>query len=238
MNREYHKWYSTELHRDMETLVFGHGGAPVLVFPTSLAPYFEWEDRGMIAALGDRIESGALQMFCIHGVDSESWYNRNAHPRARVLRHQQYERYILTGVLPFIHMRNQSPDLAVTGCSFGGFHAVNFALRHPDVVTACVSMGGAFDTKQFLDGYYDEDCYFVSPMDFLPNQGDEWFLGHYRRRVKWVLATGVHDQCWNANEQLAAIMRGKGIPVWLDVWGDDTGHDWPWWRHMIRKFFA
>ena len=26
MNREYHKWFSPRLGRDMEMLVFGHGG--------------------------------------------------------------------------------------------------------------------------------------------------------------------------------------------------------------------
>ena len=33
MNREYHKGYSSELHRDIELLVFGHAGSPLLVFP-------------------------------------------------------------------------------------------------------------------------------------------------------------------------------------------------------------
>ena len=37
MNREYHKGYSHELHRDMEVLIFGHSGTPLLVFPTSRA---------------------------------------------------------------------------------------------------------------------------------------------------------------------------------------------------------
>ena len=51
MNREYHRWYSPSLNRDMELLIFGHAGARVLVFPTSLGKYFEWEDRGMTAVL-------------------------------------------------------------------------------------------------------------------------------------------------------------------------------------------
>jgi esterase/lipase superfamily enzyme len=34
MNREYHRWYSHRLGRDMELLIFGHAGAKVLVFPT------------------------------------------------------------------------------------------------------------------------------------------------------------------------------------------------------------
>ena len=58
MNREFHRWYSHSLGREMELLIFGHAGARLLVFPTSLGRFFEWEDRGMIAALGDQLENG------------------------------------------------------------------------------------------------------------------------------------------------------------------------------------
>ena len=60
MNREYHKAYSQELHRDMEALVFGHAGTPLMVFPTSQGRFFEYEDRGMIGALAAKIDSGEL----------------------------------------------------------------------------------------------------------------------------------------------------------------------------------
>ena len=53
MTRTYHRWYSQSLHRDMETLVFGHAGAPLLVFPSSMGAFFEYEDRGMVAAVAD-----------------------------------------------------------------------------------------------------------------------------------------------------------------------------------------
>jgi esterase/lipase superfamily enzyme len=58
MNREYHKWYSSRLNRDMELLVFGHAGTPVLVFPTSRGRFFEYSDRGMIDAVSDKINRG------------------------------------------------------------------------------------------------------------------------------------------------------------------------------------
>jgi esterase/lipase superfamily enzyme len=51
MVREYHKWHSPRLSRQMELLVFGHAGLPVVVFPTSGGRFYEFEDRGMIAAL-------------------------------------------------------------------------------------------------------------------------------------------------------------------------------------------
>ena len=90
MNREYHKGYSQELHREMEMLIFGYSGTPVLVFPTSMGKFFEYEDRGMVGVLAPKIEQGELQLFCPDAVDTESLYNKSAHPIISVLRQLQY----------------------------------------------------------------------------------------------------------------------------------------------------
>src|SRR5437762_3210904 len=100
MHREYHRWYSPSLHRDMELLIFGHGGARVLVFPTSQARFYEWEERGLIHALGEHLHRGWLQLYCVDSVDSESWYARWKHPAHRIARHQQYDDYLVREVMP------------------------------------------------------------------------------------------------------------------------------------------
>src|SRR5262245_27434456 len=125
MHREYHRWHSPSLGRDMELLVFGHAGARVLVFPTSLGRFYEWEDRGMVGALGHHLEQGWLQLFCVDGIDGESWYNRRSHPHWRARRHDQYDSYLAGEVLPFTAARNGNPYLIATGASFGAYHAVN-----------------------------------------------------------------------------------------------------------------
>ena len=215
MQREYHRWWSKDLSRDMELLCFGHAGTRVLVFPTSQGRFFEYENNGMVGSVADRIESGQLQLYCVDSVDGESWYNKHVHPRVRVMRHLQYERYILNEFLPFIRWKNPNWQLAVTGCSFGGYHAMNFALKHPDVVTHCVTMSGAFDIKQFLNGYYDNDCYFNNPPDYVPQMTDDWFLRRYRQ-MKIVLGTADWDICLDANFKFSGILNGKAIPHWLD----------------------
>jgi esterase/lipase superfamily enzyme len=237
MKREYHKWYSERLGRDMELLVYGHDGLPAVVFPTSQGRFFEFEDQGMVEAVRDKLEGGRLQLFCVDSVDAESWYNRGVGARWRIARHLQYESYIVREVLPLVRAMNGRPQLASLGCSFGGYHAMNIALRYPDMFTGCLSMSGAFDLLSlgFLQGYHDEDVYLSQPTQYLPNMHDHWYLDRYRRNT-YVLATGVHDQCWNDNEVLARIMRDKGIPVRLDVWGDNTGHDWPWWQRMAQTY--
>ncbi|HTF67314.1 MAG TPA: hypothetical protein VK638_32005, partial [Edaphobacter sp.] len=90
MNREYHKWYSERLGRDMELLVFGHGGVPAIVFPSSQARFHEFEDRGMVASIGHKIDNGEIQLYCLDSLDAESWYNRNVPARWRVARQIQY----------------------------------------------------------------------------------------------------------------------------------------------------
>ena len=235
MNREYHKWYSSRLGRDMELLVFGHAGTPILVFPTSMGRFFEYSDRGMISAVAGKIDRGELQFFCVDGVDSESWYNKRIHPADRVRRQIQYEEYLIHEVMPFIRHRNWSTRRIATGCSFGGYHCVNFALKHPDLITDCVSMGGAFDIKQFLHGYYDENCYYNNPPDYLSNmRDDDWRKQLYKN---FILVTGEHDMCLDENFRMARIMGIKHVPHLLDVWKSGTGHDWPWWQNMARKFF-
>ena len=238
MHREYHHWFSPTLQREMEILVFGDGGVPVMVFPTSKGRFYDYEDRGMVATIAGIIERRSVQLFCLDSIDAESWYNESAHPRFRVLRHIEYEEYILKEAIPFIRSKNPTDKLFVTGCSFGGYHAINFTLRHPGSVDSCISLSGSFDIRGFLSGYTDEDCYYNNPMEYLPNLADNTYLNLYRSKVHFILATGEWDFCLDSNLKLSRILDGKGVKHWLDVWGDHTKHDWPWWQMMIKKYLT
>jgi esterase/lipase superfamily enzyme len=235
MNREYHKWSSDALGREMELLIFGHAGVPVVVFPTAQGRFYDWEDRGMVNAVAGKLEKGEVQFFCVDSVDSESWCADNLSGRQQIERHMQFEKYVLDEVLPLLRKKNISPNLAVAGCSFGGFHAANFALRYPEKFTAMLSMGGIFDVAGFLHGYYDKDCYLHLPTHFIPNLSDPAYLDKYRHN-SFTLATGVYDKYWDENEKFAALLRRKGIPIRLDVWQDGAGHTWPWWQKMLAAY--
>lgn len=235
MAREYFRWYSQQLQRDMELLMFGHGGRPMVVFPTSMGTFFEYEDRGMVEALAPKIDAGEVQLFCVSTVDTETFYADHLHPRQRIDRYLAWERYLVEDIVNFVRHRNGSSTMGVTGCSFGAFHAFLMALRHPDVFTSCVTMGGAFDLKRFLDGYTDMDAYLLSPPDFLPGLGDEWFLSRMRAN-KWVLVTGENDICRQQTEAAAAMLGAKGVPHSLHVWGHGSIHDWPEWVKMASAY--
>ncbi len=235
MRRDYHNWYSSRLGRHMELLAYGHAGFPVLVFPSSRGRFHEYEDHGMIHTLSGKIDAGHLQVFCVDSVDGESWYNKRIHPHDRVARHVAYEDYVLYEVVPLIKGTNRAPTISVTGCSFGGYHSLNFALKHPDLVSNCVSMSGAFDMRSFMDGYYDNLFYLNNPVDYVPNLSDPWFLDRYKQ-MRLVLGVGDHDICLGENFRMADILGRKSIPHWLDVWTGGQRHDWPLWQRMALKF--
>jgi esterase/lipase superfamily enzyme len=236
VNREYHKALSNRLGRMMEMLVFGHAGIPVLVFPTSGGRFYEFEDHGMVSALAPKIEAGALQLFCLDSVDAESWYNRRLPPRLRVARHAQYERHILDEVLPAVRAKNNHESLLAMGCSMGGYHAVNIALRHPVTFSGFLSLSGVFDLTSFLDGYYDRECYYNLPTHYLPNLTDPQYLDRFRRSGNYLLATGWDDQCLAQNQALGDILSAKAIPHQFFIWDAKDSHDWPTWQQMAKQY--
>ncbi len=236
MRRDYIKWYSPSLHRDMELLAFGERGFPVVVFPTSGGRFYEYEDRGMVNAVRHKIDRGDLQVICVDSVDQESWYNRAARPEDRLHRQNAFDAYLVRELAPFVRERTSWPRMGTTGCSFGGYHAINVGLRHPDLVAYAVSMSGAFDIpNRFLNGYYDENAYYNAPLEYVPNLGEGWLLDQIRRN-KLVLAVGNHDPLFDQNVKMAHMLGTKRIPHVLDVW-QGFGHDWPWWQQMAEKFF-
>src|SRR5687768_4226894 len=165
MHREHTRWFSPSLGRDMDLLVFGHGGARVLVFPTSMGRFYEWEDRGMIGTLGESLERGWLQLFCVDSVDADSWYARHRHPAERAQAHTRYDAYIEREVIPFTQHWNRNPFLIATGASFGAYHAVAFALRHPHLVGRVIGMSGMYDIRGMTEGYTDTDVHYANPRD-------------------------------------------------------------------------
>src|SRR5262249_30110998 len=94
--------------RDLEVgparvLAYGHWGRPVLVFPSELGKRWDWEDTGMIGALGDLIDVGRAKVYCADGADEWTWRADNVPLEERARRHADYERWIVESVAPLIH---------------------------------------------------------------------------------------------------------------------------------------
>ena len=242
MNIEYHKWWSPNVGHDMELKVYGYYGKPLLVFPAQGGRFYEYEDFKMIDAIADFIEAGKIKVFTIDSLDNESWANWGAHPADRARRHEDYDRYVVQEVTPFIsqHCAGSNQKFIATGCSMGAYHAVNFFFRHPDIFDATIALSGLFHLKIFLGDYVDTNVYFNSPLLYLSELNDPWYLDQYRQSS---IIVGVGQGAWEDEMRadahaLRSILEHKDIPARIDFWGYDVNHDWPWWRKMMPYFLG
>jgi len=240
MQIEYHKWFSPSLGHDMELNVYGYYGKPVLVFPAQAGRFFDFENFGMVGAIAPFVEAGQIKLFTVDSIDGQSWANGSAHPADRARRHQDYDRYIVEEVAPFIrkHSGDTTEKFLTTGVSMGAFHAANFFFRHPDVFDAVIAISGLFRLNHFIGDYMDENVYFNTPLAYLPEMNDPWYLDQYRQS-RIIVCTGQgawEDEMLADTHALKRILEQKDIPHWIDIWGGDVNHDWPWWLKMLPYF--
>ena len=238
MNVEYHKWRSRNLGQEMELKVYGHGGKPVLVFPSAGGRFYEYEDFGMVEACRSFVEAGKIFLIAVDSVDRQSWLNNEAHPADRARRHNEYDRYIVEEVAPFVRDRGHRQGWVSTGCSMGGYHSANFFFRHPDLFDVLIALSGVYQLRRFIGDYMDDNVYFNMPLAYLPGLSDPWYLDRYRNsRIVVCAGRGAwEDEMLADTLALKHILDDKQIWCWVDIWGNDVNHDWPWWRRQMPYF--
>jgi len=60
----------------MGVAIYGNYGWPILAFPTSMGDEWEQEGQSMIRTLSPYVDQGRIRIFCINGVQSDSFANK------------------------------------------------------------------------------------------------------------------------------------------------------------------
>lgn len=242
MHVEERSHYSGHLGREMYFNRYGHAGIPVVVFPTTGGSKDEYAAYHMIDTLRPFIDRGLVHIYTVGSIDGESWnaIGKSAHDKARA--HNQFDKYIVHEFIPLVRHESQwGGKMMTTGCSMGAFHAMNFALRHPDIFGTVIAQSGVYDTRFFTGDFFgDIAVYENSVIDYLWNMSDPWFLDHYRQN-HYIVSVGQGS--WEGphledTRRLEDAFNAKGIQGWFDYWGKDVPHDWTAWRDQIYYFFT
>lgn len=232
-------WHSPSLGIDMPIVSYGNHGHPLLLFPTAAADFLENERFFLIKAVEPAIMQGRVRVFSIESINRLAWMDKQLPIPEQARRQALYMRYIEDEVVPYIRQAvgNSGARIATSGASFGAFHAANTLLRRPDLFDATIAMSGFYDLgPDYLRGYSDENCYFNNPAWYVPRL-EGHFLDILRNHCSIIIATGQGDyEAPDASRRMSAILESKSIPHWLDVWGYDVNHDWPWWRKMLPYY--
>jgi esterase/lipase superfamily enzyme len=228
------------LPRPGTVIRYGHWGRPVLVFPSEAGRAWDYENNGMVHALRPLLDAGRAKLYCVDAFDEVTWSDRWISHEERARRHGAYASWITDTVVPFVGQDSPgATDAVVTGCSLGAYHALQLGLTRADLFPVVIGLSGNYDPSTWRTwGERGEAAYFTNPTDYVPGLHGE-HLDWLRSRLHTVLVVGQGawevqpTQALPQTRQMAGLLAERGIPCELDVWGNDSAHDWPWWQRQI-----
>lgn len=239
--RELFGWHSPRLDMHMPIVRYGNWGHPVLLYPTAQSDLLDCERFFLIKAIEPLIFAGRITVFSINSINEHAWMNRKVSVHESARRQMLFSRYVEEEVVPYIRraVDNDGARIAVTGASFGAFHAANQFFRRPDLFDTLVAMSGFFDLEgDYTHGVMNDDIYFNNPMSYVPNIHDD----HQRHMIEHGqvhIVTGQGDyEAPQASRRFSKTLWDSGIWNNLDVWGHDMKHDWPTWRAMLPYYLG
>ena len=83
----------------------------------------------------------------------------------------------------------------------------------------------------------DEAVYLNSPVHYLSNMPyDHPFFPLYRAHRAIICVGQGPWELTDYTRSLHRMLVEKSIPAWVDYWGYDVSHDWPWWFKQVACF--
>jgi esterase/lipase superfamily enzyme len=236
-DKEIFRWRSPHLEQDVQLVRWGHFGTPVLLYPTAGGDAEEVERFHLIRVLQPLLDAGRIKVYSTDSVAGKAWISGEHSGEFCSLLQNRFDAFIYQEVTPAIRKdcESESIEIIATGASIGAFNAAATVCRHPDVFKLGICMSGTYDLSKYLEGRFNQDFYFSSPLHFLP--GLEGALLEKLRTRLILMPSGEGDyedigESW----RLASVLGAKKIPNRVDPWGKDYHHNWVTWREMLPKY--
>jgi S-formylglutathione hydrolase FrmB len=176
-----------------------------------------------------------------------NWYNAGAGGPP------EWETYHVDQLISWIdgHLRTRAvrAERAIAGLSMGGFGAMSYASRHPDLFAAAASFSGAVDTNNLGDIAVTPEPVFGprATQEVRWRGHNPWDLAENLRGLNLTIRSGnglpggpfgggdvieivVHQMSVDFHDRLVRL----GIPSIWDDYGPG-GHDWPYWQRDLRE---
>jgi S-formylglutathione hydrolase FrmB len=227
----------------------------------ALANYTSWTDAGDAEAITAGLPLIVVMPDGGQGGWYTDWVNRGAGGPP------EWETYHVGELIPWVddHYRTIAArdGRAIAGLSMGGFGAISYAARHPDLfdwagsfsgavdITHFLSVVGVIDTEALADGGLPDDQF----GDFVLNSSnwgahDPWTQAANLRGMTLQIDSGngspgpldsnkfnfdfVEEQVHEMSVSLHQRLQALGIPDTFDDYGPGT-HTWPYWQRDLRQ---
>ena len=212
---------------------------PVIYLLHGLAGHYDnWIDKTKIAEY-----SAAYKFIVVTPEGGDGWYTDSA-----TISNDKYEDYIIKELVPEIDAKFRTladrDHRLIAGLSMGGYGAIKFGLKYPDLFSVVGSFSGALDAP--LRGPKSE---FLRPSiisvfgpDDSKTRKDNDVFGVIRamsadqiKNIPFIyLDCGTEDSFFQINRDFDALLVEKKIPhEFRELPGK---HEWPYWDSQIQEF--
>ncbi len=231
--------HSEILGEDLDVIVYGTAGQPVMAFaPLGQRPE-SLEEVGLVDELSDYLDAGVIQLFSVSNVDGESW-GSDGYAVERAARQEAYYQAVCEEIVPLVaEVSGSDARPLALGFDLGATHAAVFALRRPDLFQGCVCLSGTYDASRYFGDWMDATLYDNTPCAFLPNMPtDHPYIALYNQRQLLFCCgqEGSEADSLRTTREIDAQLQRLGVEAWCDYWGGDVSHTWFWWKKQIRYF--
>lgn len=205
----------------------------------------------MVEELSPYLDDGLIQLWTVDSIDEETFFRQRKNWRAAMKKQWQWMQYLHDEFVPMVLNRNHRANkmvgyepefggsgLMLTGCSMGAYHASNYFFHNPKGIDSLIALSGVYSPVCFTDGMLTPPLRANSPLDYLQ---DPISPAHRRayEAARLVFCAGEGDgeeEMLEDTEALDDVLEEQGIHAWVDIWGEESTHDWPWWRQQITYF--
>ena len=194
--------------------------------------YDAWLSRTLLAQY-----AAEHQLIIITPEGNNGWYTDSATTST-----DKYESYIVQELIPDVDKRLRTiaerRGRAIAGFSMGGYGAVKFGFKHPELFAFVASSSGAFDATSRTDdpsimqAFGGADSVERKSNDVL-RLAEEFPSERIPQLPYFYLDCGRDDPWLNNNQRFADILRERKIPVeFRELQGN---HTWPYWDTQVRE---
>ena len=225
------------MDREMEHAIFGDSGRLCVAFGPQNGHTYDFRNFGMIDTIAPWIEAGKLRVLCVDSIDEETWSAEGKNERERLELQERWFRYVTDELVP----QYLGDERAITtGCSMGAVHAANFFFRRPDIFDTVIALSGYYSSDMFFFDYVDDLVYANSPLHYIEGMpNDHYYVDLYKQNTI-IICTGQgawEDDMIRSTTRLKELLQYKNVDnAWIDFWGHDVNHDWPWWLIQFPYF--
>lgn len=208
-----------------------------------------WIHKGNMQKIADRSAAQGLStdMIIVMPEGEKSWY-RNWHDGSIMM-----EDFIIKELIPYIEKNyrcvSERNSRAIAGLSMGGYGAMLYALKYPELFAASCPLSGAlFDADgikqwlesrqmvQFTPAIYDYYQANYSIIKLLADYQSKREQNKKELTVRFYVDCGDDDFLWRENLAVYSYMKQADLP--LEYRMHDGAHTWSYWRTALPEVLA